>query len=183
MQKLLLVLFYFCLSSYASAQDKPAPKNDRGVEAPLAKSLQTTERKAADPRDVEILSDTQGVDFRIYLGVVKYTLQKNWLPVIPEIARAPRFKQGTVTIEFKITKDGTVKDIKLTQQSGDVSLDRAALAGIAESLPFRKLPDKYRSDFLWQRFHFYYNPLKTSLTDKPEENPGKKPESGETRNK
>ena len=38
---------------------------------------------------VEVLSDTQGVDFAAYLRRILGDIQRNWIPLIPEEARPP----------------------------------------------------------------------------------------------
>jgi TonB family protein len=107
---------------------------------------------------LEVLSDTQGVDFGPYLARVVYTVKKNWYNVIPEAAMSPIFKKGTVTIEFAIQKDGRVAGMRLVGASGDVSLDRAAWSGITASDPFAPLPSQFTGGYLALRFHFLYNP-------------------------
>jgi TonB family protein len=113
--------------------------------------------------DLDILSDTMGVDFGPYLQRVLHDVRTNWYNLIPEAARAPLFKKGKVSIEFAITKEGSVAGLRIVGQSGDVSLDRAALGGIMGSNPFPPLPGEFRGNYLSLRFHFYYNPDKSDL--------------------
>jgi TonB family protein len=113
--------------------------------------------------DLDILSDTMGVDFSPYLQRVLHSVRQNWYTLIPEIARPPLLQQGKVTIEFVIGKNGTVTGMRLSGPSGDVSLDRAAWGGITASNPFPPLPGEYRGDHLALRFHFYYNPDRNEM--------------------
>ena len=108
--------------------------------------------------NLEILSDTMGVDFGPYLERVLHDVRINWYNVIPEAARAPLLKKGKVSIEFAILKDGSVAGMKLDGPSGDISLDRAAWAGITASNPFPPLPTEFGGQYLQLVFHFYYNP-------------------------
>lgn len=110
--------------------------------------------------NLDILSDTMGVDFGPYLARVVHTVRENWYTLVPEVARAPLMKRGKVAIDFVIMKDGTVQGMKLTGPSGDMSLDRAAWGGITGSNPFPPLPREFRGEYLALRFRFYYNPLK-----------------------
>ncbi len=112
---------------------------------------------------LEVLSDTQGVDFGPYLERVVYTVKRNWYNVIPEAAMSPIFKRGTVTIDFAIQKDGRVAGMRLMGASGDVSLDRAAWSGITASDPFPPLPSQFTGGYLALRFHFLYNPDQRDL--------------------
>lgn len=113
--------------------------------------------------DLDILSDTMGVDFGPYLARVLHDVRINWYALIPEVARAPLMKRGKVSIEFVIQKDGRVAGMRITGPSGDVSLDRAAWGGITGSNPFPPLPGEFRGPYLALRFHFYYNPARGEL--------------------
>ena len=113
--------------------------------------------------NLEVLSDTQGVDFGPYLSRVVDAVRRNWYTLIPEAARAPLLKRGKVAIEFAILPDGRVAGMKLTGESGDVSLDRAAWGGITASNPFAPLPSEYHAPYLALRFRFYYNPQKGDM--------------------
>jgi TonB family protein len=113
--------------------------------------------------NMDILSDTMGVDFGPYLARVLHDVRQSWYQLIPEIARAPLMKKGRVAIEFAIMKDGSVAGMRLISPSGDVSLDRAAWGGISGSNPFPPLPNQFRGQYLALRFRFFYNPDKHDL--------------------
>jgi TonB family protein len=113
--------------------------------------------------NMEVLSDTMGVDFGPYLSRVLHDVKQNWYALIPEVARAPLLKRGKVSVEFAITKDGRVAGMRLVGASGDTALDRAAWGGISASNPFPPLPNEFRGDYLALRFHFFYNPDKNDL--------------------
>ena len=104
---------------------------------------------------LEVLSDTMGVDFGPYLKRVVENVRQNWYTVIPESAK---WKKGKVSIEFAITKDGTVAGMRLAGTSNDTALDRAAWGGITASNPFPPLPTEFKGQYLALRFSFYYNP-------------------------
>jgi TonB family protein len=112
---------------------------------------------------LDILSDTLGVDFGPYLSRVLEEVRRNWYNLIPEEARSPLFKQGKLAIEFVISKNGSVEGMKLRAPSGDVALDRAAWGGITASNPFPPLPSQFNGPFLALRFRFYYNPDRGEL--------------------
>lgn len=110
--------------------------------------------------NLEILSDTMGVDFGPYLQRVLHDVRENWYNAIPESAQ---MKHGNLIIEFAITKDGKVAGMKLVAPSGDIPLDRAAWAGIAASDPFPPLPSDFAGQYLALRFRFFYNPTKEEM--------------------
>lgn len=113
--------------------------------------------------NLEVLTDTQGVDFGPYLSRVLDAVRRNWYAIIPEEARPPLLKKGKVSIEFVIQKNGTIAGMVLRGPSGDVALDRAAWGGITASAPFQPLPTEFHGPYLGLRFHFYYNPGKGDL--------------------
>jgi len=112
---------------------------------------------------MDILSDTMGVDFGPYLQRVLHDVRINWYNLIPESARAPLMKKGKVSIEFAITKDGTVAGMRMVSTSGDSALDRGAWGGITASNPFPPLPTEFGGQYLALRFTFFYNPDKSDL--------------------
>jgi len=58
---------------------------------------------------LDILSNTQGVDFGPYLQGVLQDVKVNWYHLIPESAS---LKNGKLAIEFAITKDGKLRDMR-----------------------------------------------------------------------
>ena len=112
---------------------------------------------------LEVLSDTQGVDFGPYLQRVLQEVKEHWYDLIPESAQV---KHGKLAIEFAITKDGQIAGMKLFAGSGDTALDRAAWGGITGSNPFPPLPSDFGGPYLALRFRFYYNPQKGEM-DQP----------------
>jgi len=116
-----------------------------------------------DPRgsvqsDMEVLSDTMGVDFSSYLARLTHDVRLNWYNLVPEVARPPLRKTGRVTIDFVIMKNGSFSGLRIVSPSGDISLDRAAQGGITAVNPFQPLPSNFRGEYLALRFRFLYNP-------------------------
>jgi outer membrane biosynthesis protein TonB len=107
--------------------------------------------------DVDILSDTQGVDLGPYLRSALNLVKENWYKVIPPSAKGPRMKRGDVSIELAILKNGKIKGMKLVGSSGEVSLDHAAWLGISDSR-LAPLPSEYSGHYLALRLHFSYSP-------------------------
>lgn len=112
---------------------------------------------------MEVLTDTMGVDFGPYLARVLQEVKANWYRIIPDSAMPPIMKKGKLAIEFVILKDGSVSSMQLDASSGDVALDRAAWGGITASNPFPPLPREFRGQNLGLRFYFFYNPDKADL--------------------
>jgi outer membrane biosynthesis protein TonB len=105
---------------------------------------------------VQILSDTEGVDFNPYITRLLATLKRNWLYVMPESAR---WDKGVVFTAFQINRDGSVSapDPILERTSGKQPLDNAAMSAIRASNPFEPLPSAFHGPYLRLRIAFIYN--------------------------
>jgi len=166
-----LAILLFC-SVFALGQE-PTIISEPKTESPAGSRDQKTQNndfglgKGAHGRqlgNLEVLSDTQGVDFGPYFQRILQEVREHWYRAIPESAE---MKRGKLQIEFAITRDGKVADMRLTASSGDVALDRAAWAGISGSNPFKELPSEFTGPYLALRFRFYYNPTKSDLVGSP----------------
>lgn len=109
---------------------------------------------------LDILSDTQGVDFGPYLQRILQNVRENWYHLIPE---SVEMKKGKLALEFAIMKDGNVQGLTLTTPSGDIALDNPAIGAIKLSNPFPPLPSEFTGPYLSLRFRFYYNPDKADV--------------------
>lgn len=110
--------------------------------------------------DLEILSDTLGVDFGAYMERVRIEIYRHWFEVMPESVMPPTYKKGQLMIDFAILDDGKVAAMKVVAPSGDTALDRAAWGGISGSNPFPPLPPdfvKLGGKYLSLRCVFSYN--------------------------
>jgi len=105
---------------------------------------------------VDILSDTQGVNFDPYLRRILRQIYLQWLPLIPEEARPPLSKQGVTQIRFSISPDGTVSAMHLDGSTHDDALNRAAWGSI-NGQQFPPLPKQFTGPSLELRIHFLVN--------------------------
>jgi TonB family protein len=105
----------------------------------------------------EILTDTMGVDFGPYLTQILQTVRRNWYTLMPPSVYPPILKQGKLSIEFVILKDGKTASMVVHTSSGDVALDRAAWGSITASNPFPPLPKEFPGQLLGLRFYYFYN--------------------------
>src|SRR5262249_45521630 len=85
--------------------------------------------------DVDVVTDTKGIDIEPYVQKVIKRLRASWYSVIPAPARAPELKSGTTKIEFSIACDGKLNGIRIVESSGDRDLDGAAWTAVSESNP------------------------------------------------
>jgi outer membrane biosynthesis protein TonB len=107
---------------------------------------------------VQILSDTQGVDFSAWLRAWYYDTERTWDPLIPDEVNPPISKQGQVMIRFKVLPNGRLMDgsLVLEGRSGDVALDRAAWGALTGS-GYPPLPRDFHGPYLELRALFLYN--------------------------
>lgn len=107
---------------------------------------------------VEVLSDTQGVDFSSWLLRWHRETERTWDPLIPDEVNPPILKSGAVVIRFKVLPNGRVMDgsMVLEGRSGDTGLDRAAWGAITGS-NYPPLPHEFHGPYLELRAVFLYN--------------------------
>jgi TonB family protein len=106
---------------------------------------------------IELLTDTQGVDFNDYLRRIYYIVKGNWFAVMPPSVSLG--DQGVVSLQFRIMRDGSVPDGMPVQVygSGKEPLDRAAYSSIRASNPFPPLPSQFTGPYIELRYTYYYN--------------------------
>jgi TonB family protein len=124
--------------------------------------LEVTGRGADPCADLELLNQPITGELKPYLEIMKRKVRERWYRLIPPAARSPELKQGSVTIEFSVQRNGAITDPKVASHSGDVNLDEAALNAIRETSPLSPLPSTTKTDHLAMRFRFQYNPAKTT---------------------
>jgi outer membrane biosynthesis protein TonB len=104
----------------------------------------------------EILTDTMGVDFGSYVTQIVKIIRQNSINIMP-LSLYPVSKEGKVSIEFVILKDGKTSGMVVHTSSGDVALDRGMLESITVSTPFSPLPTEFPGQTLRLRLNHFYN--------------------------
>ncbi|MGH9558992.1 MAG: energy transducer TonB family protein [Bryobacteraceae bacterium] len=105
--------------------------------------------------NLQLLSDSHGVDFKPYLIQVLVAVRRNWMAVFPEAARLGM--RGRVLIQFSIDRNGGVPKLVIAEGAGSEPLDRAAVAAVSASYPFPPLPADYRGNQIRLQLAFAYN--------------------------
>jgi protein TonB len=95
-----------------------------------------------------------GARYSWYVEAVQRRISGNWLQstIDPAIRFAPR-----VVVEFQIFRDGTVRNMQITQSSGNASVDRSALRAVQDSIPFQTLPGDYSGAYVSVEFWFEFH--------------------------
>jgi TonB family protein len=104
---------------------------------------------------VEILTPTDGVDFRPYLNVLVRDVRKKWYASMPEAAL--KGEKGEAVIRFQIESNGNAEGVVLETSSGKDVFDETAIQAIRDASPFQPLPATFKHPPITLRFVFYYN--------------------------
>lgn len=80
------------------------------------------------------LNKVNEIDYGPYMNNLKKQITAHWKPPVQ-----PSTKYCKVL--FKVEKNGTLKDLKLTESSGTSIVDISALKAVSEAAPFPSLPD------------------------------------------
>lgn len=88
-----------------------------------------------------------------YIEAVKRRINGNWnqFTIDPGIRAA---RQAHAVLTFTIHRDGTVKEIRLTQSSGNASMDNSAQRALLSSTPMPPLPGDYSGSYVSVIFDF-----------------------------
>jgi outer membrane biosynthesis protein TonB len=106
---------------------------------------------------VQIISDTQGVDFGKYLNRLLSDVRRNWLPLIPEECRPPLNKEGITGVRFTIQPDGKISAMNLDYSTHDDAINRAAWGSITGLGQAQPLPKEFHGPNLELRIEFRIN--------------------------
>jgi TonB family protein len=88
-----------------------------------------------------------------YIEPIKRRIYQNWQQwTIDPAARAARTMHSAVT--FTINRDGSLKNIHVSESSGNSSYDNAALRAVYDSNPVNPLPSDYSGSFVTATLDF-----------------------------
>lgn len=139
--------------------DNPTPAADNAVAQNGGKmNLPTgTSNVAGAPNPGVNIQGQGGGDFAArygwYIDAVRRRISQNWMQsTIDPAVRAAHSARCTMT--FTINRDGTVKDIRLAQTSGNYSMDTSAQRALLSSSPMPALPSDYSGSFVNVTFDF-----------------------------
>ena len=94
-----------------------------------------------------------GGDFAWHIDAGRRKISLNWLQsTIDPAVRAGRTAKCTTT--FTIARDGTVKDIRIVQTSGNYSMDTSAQRALLSASPMPALPSDYSGSAVNVTFDF-----------------------------
>lgn len=123
----------------------------------IPKDYKVTNESTTPVAGLELLTESEGVNFNEYLRGVYLSLKRSWFVNMP--ASVQLGDQGINTVEFRILQDGSVPPdfVKMVRKSDKSALDAASLRAVREAGSFGHLPEKFSKPFILLRFTFYYN--------------------------
>jgi TonB family protein len=103
------------------------------------------------------IQTANGADFAgrypAYVAAMIRKISQNWnQSAIDPAARASRSIRATAT--FTIMRDGTVKDIRISDSSRNSSFDNSGLRALYDASPMPQLPSDYNGSYLTVTFDF-----------------------------
>jgi protein TonB len=88
-----------------------------------------------------------------YIDAVRRRISQNWLQTtIDPAVRGARTAHCVMT--FTINRDGSVKNIQVSQSSGNYSMDTSAQRAVLSSSPMPGLPNDYAGSYVNVTFDF-----------------------------
>jgi TonB family protein len=150
----LVAIGFFCDAANIAGQSTKVPSSGQTKEG-------TTQSDSLSlPLGVEILSDTEGVDFGPYMRQAIPMIKASLIRLLPEEARTPANLQGATVIRITISADGKISAMHLDESSNQTKLDRAAWGSITSIGKFPSLPKEFRGPNLELRilFNEYHRP-------------------------
>ncbi|MBF2051779.1 MAG: TonB family protein [Leptolyngbya sp. IPPAS B-1204] len=90
---------------------------------------------------------TQDAIWGRYLDTLNRTIDQNWQRVAVEATRRTK-------IQFRVDRQGQLRDLQIVQSSGDTQADQAALEAIRAAAPFAPLPQNAAEEVLIVNFTF-----------------------------
>lgn len=110
------------------------------------------------PIESVVLVDAQSTELGRYTEEIYQILQRNWYALDLPAQQKALGVQGTVTVAFRIHRNGRVSDVNVTRSSGVPELDALAVASIPKKLP--PIPASLAMKSVLQLVTFTYrNPL------------------------
>ena len=106
-----------------------APRRIHGADSGAQPTGGLPRHPGAGAGGVQILSDTQGVDFNSWLQRWHYETEHTWDPLIPDEVNPPILKSGAVQIRFKVLPNGAGRPTWCSKAAPATPASTARLGG------------------------------------------------------
>jgi len=92
---------------------------------------------------------TGGNALGYYLGLIDNKISSHWVPLASATGAARE-----VVINFRVLRNGEVRNIQVGTSSGEANLDASAIKAIQDSLPLPPFPPLLTQPFLDLKYRF-----------------------------
>ena len=127
-------------------QDKPInkdlPKGDKNIDSTANANAKATTTSTANSNAQVAGSGTDTSEMAAYRSAIRREIERH--KRYPTRAKMMR-KQGKVSVSFNVGPDGSLSGARVTQSSGDESLDNAALEAVNSARPIGARPSGFPS--------------------------------------
>jgi len=133
-----------------SALKNPSYKGSGAGSAYSPSSGSTGNPGPGNPKGAPGVDAIKEPNFGPYMSELSRRIKANWDP--------PRGDESKrVVLLFSIAKDGRLLNVKVVKTSGTPAADKAALAAVELTAPFRPLPAEFKGQSIDIQFTFDYN--------------------------
>lgn len=122
--------------------NKDLPKGDKNIDSSANVNAKATTTGAANSNAQVAGSGTDTSEMAAYRSAIRREIERH--KRYPTRAKMMR-KQGKVSVSFNVGPDGSLSGARVTQSSGDESLDNAALEAVNSARPVGARPSGFPS--------------------------------------
>lgn len=122
--------------------NKDLPKGDKNIDSSANVNAKATTTSATNSNAQVAGSGTDTSEMAAYRSAIRHEIERH--KRYPTRAKMMR-KQGKVSVSFNVGPDGSLSGARVTQSSGDESLDNAALEAVNSARPIGARPSGFPS--------------------------------------
>ena len=122
--------------------NKDLPKGDKNIDSTANANAKATTTSTANSNAQVAGSGTDTSEMAAYRSAIRREIERH--KRYPTRAKMMR-KQGKVSVSFNVGPDGSLSGARVTQSSGDESLDNAALEAVNSARPIGARPSGFPS--------------------------------------
>ena len=122
--------------------NKDLPKGDKNIDSTANANAKATTTSTANSNAQVAGSGTDTSEMAAYRSAIRREIERH--KRYPTRAKMMR-KQGKVSVSFNVGPDGSLSGARVTQSSGDESLDNAALEAVNSARPVGARPSGFPS--------------------------------------
>jgi TonB family protein len=134
-------------------EPKKTPKKESALRPKPQKPKQSKESLKGGSGLGAKVEGTEGFEYSYYLSMILSKIGENWRN--PYQGAALRL---ITLVEFKISREGKIYDVRVEESSGDGVYDQAALRAVYATRTLPPLPPEFGGEYLKVHLEFEYSP-------------------------